>query len=378
MKVKRDNNFGCKDVISNLDDITKETLSLVSMGAYKDCDQDFICDYCRHSINSIIYTEDEQKIYNFYMNKVFKSRYFDDQIDESDIRTTIQYLALKKIKDLNLTVHFEILPDYLYTLKYGLMRVSSCKNEKNGSSVIYLRNSLFNRPLTGKDYFDYQKYFDLLELVYHEIIHSYQNHLMCEQLASGIESKNVLMWIKENIIDDYDGPYYFKNYKNMYSKCEANVKSKFMTLDAINDHFSYFGLKFIKKEEQDALDYYYSTLDLQHLDPKMKYKKENLADYVIDSYIDEIALNYPNIIYEKLGIQYQRDGKRRSWNDLTSEYYTKKLSIQSTYKEGTKEYCDKMESLRDLYDYLIWSAKEKEAEAKHNQDEKIIKKIKHK
>ena len=65
-------------------------------------------------------------------------------------------------------------------------------------------------------------------------------------------------------------------------------------------------------------------------------------------------------MHEQLSIQYHADGQRRSSNELTNEYYERKLSAQAIFKVGTPMYETKINALRELYNYLICSVKENE------------------
>jgi hypothetical protein len=367
------NNFSKSKGDINVGNVTSTLVATVDKGAYLDKDKEAIRKYCQEAINTVTYTADEEKIYEYYMHNIMRNLHYDGGITPEDVSTIIQYLSLRKIKELDLRTHFEIVPDYLYTIKYGLTSISSCRSRRDGSSAIYLRKSLFKSVLE-KDYFDESKLFYLLETIYHEIVHAEQNDMVCQQCPD-IQSKEVLLWLKETIIDDYDPKYYIKNYKNLYTERDANIRSRYMAIDTFNKHFHYFRQRFIDQMSRDAFDYRADTRYLRHLDPLKGYKAEGEAAYIIDGYIDHIAKKYPQAIGNQIAIQYNLDGTRRNSKELNDEYWFKKHLIQTTYSAGTPIYESKIKELQELYDYLIWGAKEQELITASHEEQPKTKKI---
>lgn len=351
------NNF-CKNIKKDdVKDVYNDILFSIKKGAFKDEEKERIRSFCRNNINNITYTESEQLIYEYYTNIILKNMHFDGCVDEDDVRVIVQYIALKKLKDMNIKACFRILPSSLYVIKYGLRSVSSCLSMPDGSSIIYLKDSSFKKTLESDKSFNKDGMFWLIDNICHEISHAHQNHIMVN--TKEIESKQVLLWIKENLIDSYDPLYYYVNYKNMHIERDADIEGHKMSIDCISKYFNYFGSKFIRQLEYNALDYIRDTKHLQHLSPKTSYKIGADAISIMDDYMDTIAIKHPSVIYQKLSIQYNLDGTRRSSKELCDEYWMKKAKLKKTCLTRTV-YDQKLEILNDLYDYLISSAKEKE------------------
>lgn len=348
--MKMYNNFCHQKIESNIDlkASTAEALSVIERGAHLASEKNFISYYCKIFINKITYTEDEQLIYNFYIDNIIKKKHFNGELKEADIRLFTQYLSLKQIHDLNLRTHFEILPDYLYTLKYGIFSSCSCHSFKDGSSIIYLRDQMFRKILDRGHFLDPERLYTLFEHIYHELRHAKQTDIIHNELITGINSKEVLMWIKENIIDHYDPIYYYRNHNDMFRERDADIKAKFKAIDTIKEHFNYFDAEIIENFNKKALDYYQNTIELVHLDPQGGYRTSGEATEVIDSYFDRIVLKYPKYLPTALFIQYNPDGQKKNSSDIVAQYNNEIINF--------KEDSEALGVFYDLYDYLIRSA----------------------
>lgn len=361
MKNNKHNNFIKSKAIGDLNELTAKALYVINDSRFKNADQKkIIKEYCIGSINNITYTEDEETIYNFYFDNILRNRDFEGEVTENDVRVIIQYFSLKKLKELNINAHFEVYRDTLYTLKFGLLSTSCCQSFKDGSSIINFRNSLFKKAIDEENSFNQEKLFSLLEIAYHEIIHAKQNDMIHKQHNSQIEDKQVLLWIKENMIDDYDPMYYMKNCEDMFIERDACTQSGFLAIDTFRKHFSCVSSIFLYEKEKELLEKYYEEKNMMNPIPLTNYPNQHKTIEEIDSYIDSIAIDYPVYVYEILGIQYNKNGERRNEKELSEEYYSKKSLIESTYQKGTKLYYDKINTLDELYNYLIWGAKEAE------------------
>ncbi|MDD2203189.1 MAG: hypothetical protein PHT75_00590 [Bacilli bacterium] len=361
----------------SIGEITSKVLGIINDNRFKSKDQrQFIREYCIGVIDDITYTDDEKTIYDFYFDKILRNRHFDGEITEDDIRVIIKYFSKKKIEELKIKASFETYKDVVYTLKFGLISLSSCKSFNDGSSVINFRNSIFKKAIDKENGFNQENLFDIIELSYHEIIHAFQNDMICKQRFSQIESKNVLLWIKENIIADYDPSYYMKNYNNTFVERDACMKSKLLTIDTLRNHFSCISSIFLYEKEKETLEEYYdihSKVDLSF--PASNKRMISYAEKT-DLYIDAIAKKHPEYIYNSLSIQYDKNGERRNEGELSDEYYSKKALLKTTYEEYTKLYRDKLKELEELYNYLILSAKEKEMDVRTSQINAKLRRIK--
>lgn len=365
------NNFS-NDIMSQ----TSELSQCVDKGAYSDNEKVAIREYCHGAVDSITYTDDEKKVYEYYMSLIMQNLQFDGQVMPIDVTTIVKYLARKEIKEANYNAQFEIVPDYIYMVKYGKSKIKTCPDKNDGSTCIHMRKSLINSVLQDGA-IDQCKMLYLLESIYHEMSMIYQDNLINQQCHGDIQSKAVLFWLKEKIISRYDSCYCQKNYKNLYAERDANIQSKYRALDAASKYFRYFGLRFISDKRKDALDYLYDKEHLKHLDPATNYKVESDAEYVVDDYIKCIAKNYPQAVVNYLSIQYNDDGTMRSSKELDAEYWTKKRNLQTQYATDTTIYQYKLKQLQELYDYLIWKAKEEEllkTKVNNNQKTKVYKK----
>lgn len=366
MEIDKYNNFCYNDMKANieLDGLKETALLLIAKNNLNEEEENFIRKYCEQAIDNVTYTEDEQIIYNFYIKNIIQKLYYNNQVKELDIRVVFQYLMLQKVKDLNIDIHFKILPDDLYSLEFGeksRKKSLCCFTDKNESNpTIYIRNSLFSQVFEEKNYLSKGKLMTLFSFIYHEIRHAKQDDIIKQQLKTGIESKEVLIWIKELFLRNHDSNYYYNNYEHYHRECDADLESLFMTFDTLKEYFNYFGQAFIDKVYQKLIAYYNSTRKLHHLTPLENYKSSDDAIDVIDSYIDLIAPYNSEYIYKYLSIQYDSNGQRRSSTDLISEYDNKKQLLEKMHSNDSKLYISKLEALDDLYNYLILGAKEKE------------------
>ncbi|MDD4298281.1 MAG: hypothetical protein PHS98_01430 [Bacilli bacterium] len=353
------NNFCKHKPIDDMENSTDKVLSLIEKTELEVHEKDYIGDYCRSCINNITYTEEDQTIYDFYIKNIIKYLNAEGKITKDDLRTVIQYLMLKKVKDLNLNACFRALHTCVFSFKYSPNCDSFFITKVDGQSVIYFRNTIFRGVVRKDNCLNVERLIKLLQLLYYEISKTYQNHMVAEQLASGIENKNVLFWIKENAVDNYYYGYYFRYFPRVSFQREATIKGNFMAMDTICEYFDYLDKDVISKFAEDIVDYYY-ICNIKHIDPETGY--EELCEDVktIDSHMDLIALDCPAAVYEMLNIQYQPDGQRKTSVELMGEYCEKKSLIDYEYEVGSEVYDNKMASLKELYDYLIGSAKRRE------------------